>query len=84
MADHTNTTLPTDEQRQRAEWDLLLRDLELRAKQNRWESPRAIAMLVLAFAAVFAAGGIANWLIPAKPQVITVRFEQPLSVRLAP
>jgi hypothetical protein len=44
-------TMPTDDQRQRAEWDLLLLDIEQRRKQSRWETPRAVAMILLALAA---------------------------------
>ena len=67
-----------------AELDRALReiDLRLKARQTRWEQPKAIAMLLLAFAAAFAAGGIAPWLWPAKPQQITVRLEQPLRLEM--
>jgi hypothetical protein len=82
MATTTNTPLPTAEQQQRAEWDLLLADLRYRRRQSFWESPKALAMLALAFAATFAAGGLSNWLFPGKPQIITVQFEQPLTVKL--
>jgi hypothetical protein len=92
------SALPTEEQKQRAEWDLLLADLEDRAKQSRlldadlryrarqsfWETPRAIAMIVLAFAATFAAGGVSNWLWPSRPQTIVVQFQQPLAVKMLP
>ena len=67
--------LPTPEQQQRAEWDLLLEDLQYRAAQNRWESRKAIAMLALAFAAVFAAGGFGSWLFPAKPLTVIVKMQ---------
>jgi hypothetical protein len=83
MADPENTPLPSDAQQQRAKWDLLLADLRYRSRQNFWETPRGIAMLLLAFAAVFAAGGLSNWFWPDKPTVTTVKSEQPLAVKLA-
>lgn len=63
---------------------LLNADLYLKTRQGVWETPRAIAMIVLAFAAVFAAGGLSTWLAPAKPQVITVKIEGPLAVTVTP
>ncbi len=49
-----SATLPTDEQRQRAAWDLLLFDLELRAEQvrqmKRYEPWRLAAALASASA----------------------------------
>lgn len=54
------TPLPTDEQRQRAKWDLLLTDLELRAEQVRqtkaYEPRRIFIQAVTAAAAIFVAG----------------------------
>ena len=64
---------PTEEQKRAAHWDLLLEDLRYRAAQNRWESRKAIAMIALAFAATFAAGGFSSWLFPAKPLTVIVR-----------
>jgi hypothetical protein len=56
-------TLPTMEQEQRAKWDLLLADIELRQDQlrltryqARWETARAWAMMALASAALLGAG----------------------------
>jgi len=52
--------LPTDEQQQRARWDLLLLDLEHRAEQIRQlkthEGRRLVIPAATAAAAVFAAG----------------------------
>ena len=76
-------TNPTTDDLLRSE--LLRLDVLLRRKQTRWEMPRAVAMILLAFAAVFAAGGISTWLFPPRPQIITVQFgEQPLHVQLVP
>jgi len=72
----TRPPLPTPEQREQAQWDLLLEDLRYRSAQNRWESRKAIAMIALAFAAVFAAGGFASWMFPAKPLTVIVRMQQ--------
>ena len=56
-------TLPSDEQQQRARWDLVLLDLEHRAEQIRQlkthEGRRLVIQAVTAAAAVFAAGGVA-------------------------
>lgn len=53
-------------------------DLILKTRQSRWETPKAVAMVLLAAAAISAAGGLSTWLWPAKPQIITVQFQQPL------
>jgi hypothetical protein len=72
---------PSAEQQQRAKWDLLLGDIELRAeqlrhirKQARWETPKAIAMIALALAAIIAAGRVADLVTPARPQTIVVHL----------
>ena len=56
----TDTTLPTDEQKQRAKWDLLLADLEYRQEQLRQSKqyePLALGLCrMTAGAALFAAG----------------------------
>ena len=56
----TDTTLPTDEQKQRAKWDLLLADLEYRQDQLRqskqYEPWRSAFAGMTAGAALFAAG----------------------------
>jgi hypothetical protein len=61
------TTLPTDEEQQRAKWDLLLTDIELRLEQVRqlktYEPLRLWVQALTAFAAVFAAGGVIGGLI---------------------
>lgn len=66
------TITPTPEQEQRAKWDLLLRDLELRAEQTRqmksfpagtYETHRLIIQAIGATAAVFIAGAAVGGLI---------------------
>jgi hypothetical protein len=59
-------------------------DLLLKTRQARWETPKAVAMVLLAAAAISAAGGIANWLWPSRPQSIVVQFQQPLRVQVTP
>jgi hypothetical protein len=58
MTETTNT--PSTEQEQRAKWDLLLRDLELRGEQirqmKRFEGPRLVIPAIAAVATVFIAG----------------------------
>ena len=63
-------TLPTMEQEQRAKWDLLLADIELRQDQlrltryqARWETAKAWAMMALATAALVGAGAALGKLI---------------------
>jgi hypothetical protein len=75
-----STALPSEEQRQRAEWDRLLLDIEHRIEQVRqikvfWETPWGFTMIVLAFAATFAAGALSAWLWAAKTTTILLRFQ---------
>lgn len=58
----TTTPLPTDEQIQRAKWDLLLSDIEYRAEQVRQIKvfePRRLLIQGLTAAAVLLAAGAA-------------------------
>lgn len=67
MAQTTIPPLPTAEEQQRAQWDLLLRDLELRAEQVRqiktFEGWRLLFAGMTATAAIFAAGGVVGGLL---------------------
>jgi hypothetical protein len=60
-------SLPAQEHEQRAHWDLLLLDLEHRTDQIRQlktcEGRRLAIPTIIAFAAIFAAGGIVGGLI---------------------
>jgi hypothetical protein len=67
-------TMPTDEEQQRARWDLLLLDIEQRIEQVRqlntidltnksYEGRRLLIQAITAAAAVFAAGGVVGGLI---------------------
>jgi hypothetical protein len=59
--------LPTPEQQQRAKWDLLLRDLELRGEQIRqlksFEGWRLLFTGLGSAAALLAAGGVVGGLL---------------------
>jgi hypothetical protein len=58
--------------------------IALYARQARWEPWKALAMILIAAAAIAAAGGIAGRMFPSQPQQIVVHFEQPLAVRVQP
>jgi len=63
--------------------ELLRLDVLLKRRQARWEQPKALAMLALAFAATFAAGGFSGLLFPPRPQQIVVQFgSEPLHVQV--
>jgi hypothetical protein len=60
-------TIPSDEQQQRARWDLLLLDIEHRTEQVRqikvFEPRRLLIQGLTAAAALLAAGGVVGGLI---------------------
>ena len=62
--------------------EMLKIDLLLKSRQTFWEPAKALAMILIAAAAISAAGGLAGHLWPPGPQQITVRFEQPIAVKL--
>jgi len=64
--------------------ELLRLDVLLRRRQNFWETPKALAMILLAAAAISVAGGLAGWLLPSRPQQIVVHLDQPIMVRTVP
>lgn len=66
---------PTDAQRDAAAWRLVNAQIRLNERQGWWEPLKATAMILLAAAAISAAGGLAGHLWPAAPQIITVRIE---------
>jgi len=53
-------------------------DLELKQKQSRWETPRSLAMILLAVAALAATSHLVDWLMPPRTQTITVHLDAPL------
>lgn len=74
MASSQFAAAPASEQEQRAKWDLLLLDLEHRAEQVRqlksidltiksYEFWKMILQAIVAFATVFAAGGVVGGLL---------------------
>ena len=77
-------TIPGQDDRDRAEWALLQAQIRMAERQDRWEPWKALAMILIAAAAIAAAGGLAGRLWPAGPQQITIHFEQPRSVKLLP
>jgi len=62
--------------------ELLRLDVLLRKRQNFWETPRAIILIVATCAAIF---GLLGWKIGAAPQPIIVQFsDKPLHVQVSP
>jgi hypothetical protein len=57
-------------------------DLLLKRRQGFWETPRNIALIVAAAAAL--AGLVGFKLGSQPPQQITVQFQQPLAVKMVP
>ena len=57
-------------------------DLLLKTKQAFWESPRNLALIIGAVAAI--AGLVGFKLGTQPPQAIVVQFQQPLAVKLLP
>ena len=87
----TREDFPSEEQQQRAKWDLLLADLEFRHQQlkiSKWEAPKVFAMIAIAVAALFAASGMAGHIWPPQPQQIngqiSIHLDQPIQVKIVP
>lgn len=59
-------------------------DLLLKSRQAFWEPWKATAMILIAAAAIAAAGGLAGQLWPPHPQQIIVHFDQPIAVKVQP
>ena len=76
-------TIPSQADQERAKWALLHAQIEQLRRQARWETPKAVAMIALALAAIVAASRLADVWLPARPQSIVVHLDQPL-VQLAP
>jgi hypothetical protein len=65
--------------------ELLMADIELRRKQIAWETPRNIALLAGALAALFAAiFGVLGYKIGQTPQTINVHLDAPIVVQPKP
>jgi len=73
--------IPSPDDRERAKWALLQAQIDQARRQARWETPKAVAMIALALAAIAAAGHLTDLVFPAKPQTIIVHIDQPLVVK---
>lgn len=76
----------TDDERQELKDEIMLADLKLKQRQGFWETPRNIAILVGAVAAITAAvAGVIGYKIGSQPPpTINVHIDQPLMVAPAP
>jgi hypothetical protein len=54
-------------------------DLLLKRRQAFWESPRNLALILTAVAAI---AGLVGFKLGSQPQAISVHFDQPLTVRM--
>jgi len=58
--------------------ELLHLDVALRTTQLRWETPKAIAMILIAAAAIAAASRLGDWIYPPRPpQPIVIQLQAP-------
>jgi hypothetical protein len=78
----TQIPQPTPEEQERAKWALLQAQIDQVRRQARWETPRAVAMIALALAAIVVAGHLVDLVFPPKPQILTVHIDQPIVVHL--
>lgn len=69
---------PSPTEKERAEWLLLQAQIAQLHRQDRWEVPKAVAMITLALAALIASSRVADFWLPPRPQTIVVHFDQPL------
>jgi predicted NBD/HSP70 family sugar kinase len=69
-------TIPTDAEL------LVQAQIDQLRRQAKWETPRAVAMIALALAAIVVAGHLVDLVFPPKPLAITVHFDQPIAVHL--
>jgi hypothetical protein len=60
--------------------ELIEAQLRLYRVQARWETPKALAAILLAAAAIAASGRLADLLAPPRPQNITVHLDAPLTL----
>jgi hypothetical protein len=78
MTDPTKPAVASEADQERAKWAALNAQIDLTRKQARWETPKALAMILLAVAAVAAAGRLTDLVYPPRPQTIIIQFAQPL------
>jgi hypothetical protein len=79
-------TMPSEADQERAKWALLQAQIDLahaqveqigrQARLDRWEVPKAIAMIALALAAIVVASRVADLVLPVRPQTIIVHLEK--------
>lgn len=60
---------------------LMKADLLLKTKQAFWESPRNLALILTAVAAI---AGLIGFKLGSNPQPIVVQFQAPLAVKVIP
>jgi len=76
--------MPLTEDEERAEYDLRMEvmqlDKALKAKQGFWETPRNLAILIGAVAAI---AGVLGFKLGSQPQQIIVHLDAPLVVQPA-
>jgi hypothetical protein len=56
-------------------------DLLLKRRQSFWETPRNLALIITAVAAI---AGLIGFKLGSQPQTISVNFGQPLTVQMLP
>jgi hypothetical protein len=64
---------PSEADQERAKWALL----QAQIRQAKWETPKTVAMMAIALAALIAASRLADLWIPVRPQNIIIHFDQP-------
>ena len=79
-------TMPSEADRERAKWALLQAQIDLahmqveqlrrQSRLDRWEVPKAVALIALALAAIVVASRVADLVLPVRPQTIIVHLEK--------
>jgi hypothetical protein len=79
-------TMPSEADQERAKWALLQAQIDLahmqveqlrrQSRLDRWEVPKAVAMIALALAAIVVASRVADLVLPVRPQTIIVHLEK--------
>jgi hypothetical protein len=77
-------SMPSETDQDLAKWALLQAQIDQVRRQARWETPKAVAMIALALAAIVVASRLTDLILPPRPQTIVVRLDQPIAVRLLP
>jgi hypothetical protein len=71
--------MPTnrDQEEQDLRIEVMQQDLKLKEKQTRWETWKALAMILLAAAAIAASARLADWIYQPRPQTIIIQQQPP-------